>query len=78
MQHPVLVGLTATILFLVINGVSFAEGKLLLLRYSPSEVGAIYTSKSLATLILWPLLTTAFVVLTILLLRRRLRLSRAS
>jgi hypothetical protein len=78
LRWPILTGLAAMVLLLVINGVSFAEGNLLLLRYSPSELGAIYTSKSLATLILWPLVTTAFVVLTILLLRRRFRLSRAS
>ncbi len=78
LRRPILVGLATIILLLLLNGAWTTESILLRHYYSSSEMGAIAISKSLAALVLWPVQTVTFVGLTILLLRRRLRLSPAS
>lgn len=78
LRRPILVGLAATVLFLMINLSWSAESMVLHRYYAPAAVATIATSRSLAYFVLGLLQTTAFVVLTILLLRRRFRLNRAS
>jgi hypothetical protein len=78
LRRPVLTGLAFVLLVVLISSLWQIETPLLVHYYSQAEVGTICTSESLASLVLRPAQTIGFVVLTILLLRRRFRLSRAS
>ncbi len=78
LRRPVLVGLCLVALSTLLGSLSAFEVQLLHRFCSVAEFGAILTSKSLAAIILSPLQIIGLVVLTILLLRRRFRLSSAS
>jgi hypothetical protein len=75
LHQPVLLGLALSGLVLVIGFSSVVEWPLVQRYYAPEVVGNIATAKSFAHLVLAPLQTLAFVVLTIVLFRRRLRLA---
>jgi hypothetical protein len=78
LRRPIQIGLVSIVLLLVINSFGYWETPLLVRHYSLEEMGVVYMSKSLANVILLPVQTIGLVVLTILLLRRHLRLGRAS
>jgi hypothetical protein len=78
LRRPVLLGLVVTVVFVVI-AVPLPAELPLLLKYYPAEViGSVRFTQSLANWILSPLETLAFMILTIVLFRRRLRLGSAS
>ena len=78
LRRPVLLGLAASVFFGVIASAINAEAPLLLKYYPIEVIGSVRLSQSLANLVLSPLQTLAFMVLTIVLLRRRLGLGCAS
>jgi hypothetical protein len=78
LRRPVLLGVAVTMLLLVISFVAMFELPLVYKLYTPEAVGNIALAKSFGHLVLVPLQTLTFVVLTVVLLRRRLRLGVVS
>ncbi len=78
LRWPVLAGLVLISLSVVIGLSCTAETSLLLHHYSKTQYGTIALSRAVAGMIISPLETIGLVVLTVLLLRRRLHLSKAS
>jgi hypothetical protein len=75
LQRPVVLGLVATVVFLVISLIPAAIYPLMLKFYPPEVLNRAAFAKTFSWMILSPLQTLAFVVLTIVLLRRRLQLN---
>jgi hypothetical protein len=78
LRRPVVLGLVVTVILLVISLIPTAIYPLMHKLYSPEVIGRVALAKTIGWLILSPLQTLAFVVLTIVLLRRRVRLSPAA
>ncbi len=78
LRRPVLLGLAASVLVLTVSMVGSAEWSLLAQFYGPEALGNIATAQALSRMVLILLQTLGFVVLTIVLLRRRFRVSHVS
>jgi hypothetical protein len=80
LRRPILLGLVVSVLSLLIGFSQFwaLRGPLISQGYSPQAIGYILNARNLAGWVIMPLETLAFVVLTIVLLRRRLCLRSAS
>ena len=78
MQRPVLVGLALSLLLLVIALAPAAQWALVQKCYAREAAGNIAMARAFSGLVFGPLQTLAFVVLTIMLFRRRLRPGPAS
>jgi hypothetical protein len=78
LRRPVLLGVAVSVLFLAFTLGTVVEMPLMLRYYSLQAIGNISMAQSLARFVLMPLEMLAFVVLTIVLFRRRFRLSLAS
>ncbi len=74
LRRPVLLGLAVSLFLWVISftQVWVLNGPLVFKRYGPAVLSNLYAIQSLAWAVLGPLQTLAFVILTIVLLRRRL------
>jgi hypothetical protein len=77
LRRPILLGVVASVLFLAVTLCTFAATPLMLRCFSVQAYVNVAMAQSLAGFVLWPLQTLALVVLTIVLCRRRLRLSTA-
>ena len=71
--RPVLLGMGVSVLWVVANLSSALRWPLMLKHYPPEVVGNIATAQALPWFVIGPLQTVAFVVLTIVLFRRRVR-----
>lgn len=78
LRRPVLAGLCLVVLSMLFASVSIFEVQLFQRFYSQTQFGTIITSKTLAAVIFSPLQVIGMVAFTVLLLRRRFRLSNAS
>jgi hypothetical protein len=80
LRRPILLGLVVSALFLVVrfSALMLATRALMMQGYSPEVYISVLTGRSLALFALTSLETLAFVILTIVLLRRRLCLRSAS
>jgi len=76
LQHPVLLGLAVSLLFVAFTlSSTLLQMPLMSLYYPIEAIGNISMARALASFVLGPLQTLGFVVLTIMLCRRRLGVS---